>query len=250
MGGKAFARGRYGPFHVRRTDRAQQDAFRDLATSAVRTVFGLCKRRLHGTAAGTSQLRGRPVTRYSLALGPAWGPQDHNDSPPPIFGQARMPGKDGLRPGPDEDTAHRLELDEREEPEKVSGEISVDRSGVIVKGSIKARFKVPEPQPHSGAALELEVTYELQPGAQPIEAPKDVLTMKLPHAVNDPLWFTASNAAAPAKEDEEDQDTGDEDTASPAPAKTAPARSAPGKTAPAKPAPAKPAPPRSTPAGR
>jgi hypothetical protein len=199
--GHAFSRGRYGPFHERRTDRAQQDSFRDQGTSALRTVFGLFQRRLHGATLGDSS----KGTRFALSLGDPWGPAAPADLTKPVYGMARVPGKDGLQPGPDEDTARRLELDNLEEPTKVNGEILVDDSGVILKANVKAKFKVAPAQNAAPAMLEVEVTYDLKEDEKVhISPPTDVVTMKLPHAVNDPLWFTHSGSAAHDEEDEVD----------------------------------------------
>jgi hypothetical protein len=205
--GKAYARNRYGPFHERRTDRAQQDTVREQATSALRTVFELCGRRLHGSPAGPGHFNGRAGTRFTLSLGPAWGPLDDSLVPPPVFGQARTGPHDPLKAGPDPDTAHRLAFDSHEEPVRVSGEILVDDSGVIVKANLKSRFQMFEKGAAAPALLDLEVTYELEPKAGvKIAAPKDVVSLKLPHVVNDPLWFTRTNGATAVHDEEEERE--------------------------------------------
>ncbi len=203
-GGKAYARSRYGSFHPRRTDRAQQDVVREDATSGLRTVFGLLRREAHGSPAGTHDAAGRPATRLLLSLGNSWGPEAPADMFHPTYGLAREPGKDALHPGPDEDTARRLELDTREQPERLSGEIEVDPSGVILQAVVRAQFKVPEPG-SDGARLDLDLNYTLLPDVSvTISAPKDVVMAKLPHAVNDPLWFTRTSGASAREEEEEE----------------------------------------------
>lgn len=206
--GKAYARNRFGPFHERRTDRAQQDTVREQATSALRTAFELFGRRLHGTAAGTGHSNGHSGTRFTLSLGPAWGPVDDSTAPPPVYGQTRATPHDPLKPGPDADTAHRLAFDQHEEPVRVSGEILVDESGVILKASLKSHFQMFEKGAKTPALLDLDITYDLEPkSAITIAAPKDIVALKLPHVVNDPLWFTRANAAAPAHDEEDEKDS-------------------------------------------
>ncbi len=225
-GGKAYARGRYGSFHMRRTDRAQQDAVREQATGALATVFRLLRRRAHASAAGSHEAAGRPAERFLLSLGAPWGPEEPHDATRAVYGQSRESGKEGLHPGPDEDTARRLELDALEEPQQLSGEIVVDPSGVILTCVVRAQFTVPEPT-SGGATLELDANYNLLPQSTlTITPPKDVVTVKLPHAVNDPLWFTRSSATA-KEDEEEDKDSRVEertDDEGPSPARQAPSK--------------------------
>lgn len=231
--GKAFSRGRYGPFHERRTDRAQQDAFRDQGTSGLRTFFDLFKRKLHGAPLGTDSGR----TRFALSLGEPWGPELPPDPTKPVFGQTREQGKEGFKAGPDDDTARRLELEGLEEPTKVSGEIVVDDSGVIVKANVKAKFKVAPAQNAAPALLDVEVVYDLKAeDSIRIAAPTDVVTMKLPHAVNDPLWFTRSGATAVKDEEDEADSKVDEHADEEAAPSAAPAPKNKAAAPPAKPA--------------
>jgi hypothetical protein len=252
-GSKAYSKGRYGVFQSRRSDRAQQDHWRDEATNALRTAFELFGQRLHGTAAGTVALPdGHTGRRFNLSLGEAWGPKDPMvASPKPIYGKVRASGHDEVaedapdggvkeapdagvkeapdagkdsryRPGPDEDTARRLEFDDRRVPESASGEIIVDEaSAVIVKGFLRGRFRVPEATPQSGAVLELNVTYDVTPDASlKIEPPKEVSVPRLPHAVNDPLWFMkdgGSGHSSPAGADDEPEINDEETPAPPTP---------------------------------
>jgi len=129
-------------------------------------------------------------------------------------------GRDSrYRQGPDEDTARRLEFDERKVPESVSGEITVDEStAVIVKAHFQGRFRVPEGNDQSGATLDVAVSYDLHPDASlKVEPPKDVSAPKFPHAVIDPLWFLdGGTARGPAAEEEEGESAEEEAPAPPA----------------------------------
>lgn len=212
-GAKAYAKARYGAYHERRIDRAQQDSIRDQATSALPTVYELFQHRLHASIAGDGRFAGRDGTRFTLALGSTWGPKATSEPPAPVYGLVRDGEKGELHPGPDADTARRLAFLRHEEPEKVYGEILVDRTGVILKANLRARFKMAEESRGSPAILELDLSYELEPKAVAIAPPKDVVALKLPHAVNDPLWFLRSAPAAAAHDEEEERESRLEDSA-------------------------------------
>jgi hypothetical protein len=214
VNGQAFAKGRYGEYRARRTDRGQQNTIREEASSALRTVFDLLGRRLHGSPSGSATVAGRQGKRFTLSLGEPWGPAEVKPKTvAPVFGKVRTAGKDvedeatdgGTRdskfaPGPDEQTARRLEFAERQTPEAVSGDVVIDeKASVILRSNVKARFKVPEAN-GEGAVLTVSVTYNVEPAASlAIAPPKNVTAPRLPHAVVNPLWFLdGGSSGAPA----------------------------------------------------
>ena len=206
VGGKAFAKRRYGAYRTHLTDREQQDQWRDEATSALRTAFDLYDRRLRPTAGGAVTNHGRELQHFGLTLGEPWGPAEKTkDQPKPVYGFFRPAGKEGLEPGPDPDTAKRAEMDKRV-PDTATGSIDVDvNAAVVMKGNLKGKFHVPAPNGQVGATLELDISYELTPAATIAIAPPDnVVQARLPHVVNDPLWFMGGTAA----KDVDDEDRG------------------------------------------
>jgi len=228
-GGRAWARSRYGPFRARRIDRAQQDRWREEATSAPATFFSLCDRRLRTQAPETVDAKGRPALRYVVVAGEPWGPAPATPELPPVaYGLARVAGgpeteadggqqaarpgtraADVLRPGPDEDTAQRLRFDSERRLSEASGEILVDRAtAVILRASVRGRFVVPAGNPPGpDAFLDLSVSYELTPAAGlSVAPPEDVQESRLAHAVTNPLWFLEGEKAAAEERDEEPED--------------------------------------------
>jgi hypothetical protein len=146
--GKAFARSRYGPFRTRRIDRAQQDEWRNQATPGLATTYALFGRRLRLAPLGSGTRGGRPGERFSFVLGEPWGePDARADVPPVSFGQQRIAGEEGLKAGPDADTARRLDFEQRRVPESVSGELFVDEAtGVVLQASARSRRRrMPSP---------------------------------------------------------------------------------------------------------
>lgn len=203
-GDAAFARSRYGSFRPRRIDRAQQDAWREEAVSALRTVFELSRGRIVPASDAVASAGGRDVRTFQLRLGEKKAAAGVK-LPAPVFGKVR--GAEGeLVDGPDEDTGRRLEFDERVELEVVGGELQVDeRTGVVLSARIDARYSVPGSEEGAPSRLDVSVSFSLTPDAAvSVAAPDDALPSDIPHAVNDPLWFVGDSAPEPVEEPDAD----------------------------------------------
>lgn len=202
-GGRAYVKSRYGPFRLRRMDGAQQDAWRDRATPAAATLSGLLGDRLRLSDAKPVRVKDRPARRWALGLGdaPAGVPAAELPPLPPVaYGRYRAPGEDKLLPGPDPDTARRLQFGERRTPQAVSGSLLVDdATGVLLALDAKARFEVAAAD-GAPARLDLELALEVSPEAKvAVEAPAEVAAERIAHAVKEPLWFLGASAPAASK---------------------------------------------------
>lgn len=216
--GRAYARGRYGPFRARRIDRAQQDRWRDEGTGALASLFRLFDRRLRASPLGAGRHGDRNGQRFALMLGDPWGEAPPvRDVPPTVYGL--MKAGDKLQTGPDEETARRVEFDTRRRPERVTGELLVDEvTGVILKARAKARFSVPGVGKDPESALDVELSFDLAPDDKvAVAAPSNVTAPRMPHAVDEPLSFLGADAPRSAKagakgdkpEREDDDDAAD-----------------------------------------
>ncbi len=199
VGGKAYAKSRYGPFHARRLDQAARDVWRNRSTAALSTLDELCDGRLHLSPLGDGSHDGRPVARFALELGKPWGsPEGRAGLPPVVYGKWRSP--DGAdHPGPDPDTARRLRFEQHRVPESATGEIEVDRAtGVVLAASAHATFSVPGLPAEPTATLTYDLTFSVALDRTiHVEPPAKIVAEKLPQTPNDPLWFLGIGTANP-----------------------------------------------------
>ena len=221
--GEVFVKSLYGPFHKRRTDRTDVERIREQALSGLAT-FDRLARGLKLKPSGEITAEGRRAIRYSVAgFGARTSQTEKADLPRVEYPEGK---------GPDPDTAHRLELWEKEEPTEVSGTVLIDaETGVPLGCDLEGHFKVPA-DGKSGPAAELDlhsVLVTLAVGKElSIKAPQAEPEPSVPHAVKDPLRFLgkepgAAPGAASTEEPEETTDQGDEDEAPAAPPAPAPA---------------------------
>jgi hypothetical protein len=225
-GGQAFVKNRYGPFRLRRMDRAQQDAWRDRATPALATLASFVGDRLR-LAAGPTVEEGRPRHRYTWALGDAAAAPAPSVAVAPAFGTYRLPGDETVHPGPDPDTARRLDFAARKEIRALTGTLDLDDAAGVAVAS-QARLRAEVAGEGGPATLELEFAYEaiLDPAVK-ITPPTEVAPARIAHAINEPLWFLGPGAAAPKSEDEPASDSGDDEVEPAEAAPAAPADKAP-----------------------
>lgn len=206
--GKVYVKGLYGAFHERRTDRSDPEGVRERALGGL-AAFDRLARGLKLHYAGDVNSEGRKVARYTVTG----------------FGAARSKGENRALPKiaypdghPDPDTARRLELWEKEEPDTVSGTVLVDiASGAPFACDLTGHFRVPG---QGGPAAELDLHTVLSTSGvgktAAIATPKAEPEPSAPHAVKDPLRFLGKEPGeaagkASSAEPSEDQDDNDEE---------------------------------------
>lgn len=212
--GEVFVKSLYGPFHKRRTDRTDVQRIREQAMSGLST-FDRLARGLKLKSAGETSADGRSVVRYTVTgFGARAGEKEKSELP-----AVEYPETSG-KPGPDPDTARRLELWDKEEPTEVSGTLVVDaETGVPLAADLKGHFKVPSGS-NAGPAAELALHTVLVTsavGKDPgLKAPKAEPEPSVPHAVKDPLRFLGKEPGAEPSAAEEPEDTETDDEEAPA----------------------------------
>jgi hypothetical protein len=215
--GQVFVKSLYGSFHERRTDRTDPEGVRDQAFGGLAT-FDRMARGLKLRFGGETSSEGRKVARYTV-VGFGARPEKPTaaDLPKIVYPEGR----------PDPDTARRLELWDKEEPQTVSGTILIDvATAAPLACDLTGHFRVPG---SNGPAAELDLHTVLATSAVgkslAVPAPKAEPEPSAPHAVKDPLRFLGKEAdagrGAPSTEEpSEDEDTeAEEETAAPPPQK-------------------------------
>ena len=208
--GEVFVKSLYGPFRKRRTDRTDPQRVREQAMSGLAT-FDRLARGLKLRQVGEVTADGRRVVRYSVTgFGARAGVKEKSDLPPVQYPENK----------PDPDTARRLELWEKEEPESVSGTLLVDaQTGAPLGCDLQGRFKVTGQKGQPAAELDLHtVLVTSNVGADPgLKTPKYEPEPSVPHAVKDPLRFLGKEPGAEpgAASSEEGEESDDEEEAPP-----------------------------------
>lgn len=150
VGGKVFARNRYGTFRQRLRDRGIAERTRSELTGAIRDVDSLFRGRLHLAPQGTVTHEGRTAWRYSVDLGP------EGDTGTPSM---TLPAIAEPKGGRDETTRRRLAFFEHRTPKSLSGEVLVDTAtSVVLKVRLDGRITVPDNT--AGGAAELRMVLD------------------------------------------------------------------------------------------
>jgi hypothetical protein len=208
-GNRVFVKGLYGAFHERRTDRTDPEGVREQAMGGL-PAFDRLARGLKLRFAGEVTSEGRKVARYTVVgFGARAAKADKGDLPKIVYPENKA----------DPDTARRLELWEKEEPDTVSGTVLIDlATGAPLACDLTGHFRVPG---KGGPAAELDLHTVLSTAAVgksvAIAAPKAEPEPSVPHAVKDPLRFLGkepgSTAGKPSTaEPEEDSEDTDDDS--------------------------------------
>lgn len=217
--GEVFVKSLYGPFRKRRTDRTDAQRIREQTLSGLAS-FDRLARGLKLKSGGDTVVEGRRAARYTVTGWGARGTQKAASDLPPL----QYPETAAKAPGPDPDTARRLELWEKEEPTRVAGTLLVDlATGAPLGADLQGHFKVPT-SGDSGPAAELDLHSVLVTSAvgkdPQLKVPQAEPEPSVPHAVKDPLRFLRKETGAPpgaASTEESEDGEGDEEEEAPAP---------------------------------
>ena len=236
VNGQAFVKSLYGPFRKRRTDRTDPAKVREQALAAL-GAFDRLARGLKLKLAGDATHEGRRAVRYTVAGFGAGGlKKDSGDLPPVEFPQPPA-GQAGKALGPDPDTAHRLELWEKEEPSSVSGSLLVDaETAAPLACDLQGHFTVgAQSKGQAAAELDLHSVLVTQAvGKDPgLKEPQVEAQPSVPHAVKDPLRFLGkvpgAVPGAASTQDAVEEEPGPEEDPADAPAEPAAPAPAPAK---------------------
>ncbi len=149
VGGKVFARNRYGHFRQRLRDRGMAERTRAELTGAIRDMDALFRGRMKLEPEGTVTYEGRTAWRYQVKLGEPLASDTGRVLP------AMLEPKGGR----DETTRRRLAFFEHRVPLALSGEVLVDaETSVVLKTRVDGRLTVPKDK--TPEAADLRVTLE------------------------------------------------------------------------------------------
>jgi len=217
--GGAYARGLFGPFHKRRTDRTDPTASREQALGALAT-FDRLARGLKLRLIGDARSAGRPAVEYAIA-GSGNAPKEKSASelPPPVYPEPPA-GQAGKALGPDPDTARRLELREQEQPLSVTGNLFIDaETAAPLAADLRGQFRVAPGGGKAASAIPAELALSVSISSTEVgktvavRAPAFEPDPSTPHGVKDPLRFLGKNApgGAPSSEEpvEDDEPAGE-----------------------------------------
>jgi hypothetical protein len=131
-GHMTYARGRYGPWRERPTDRGRDARrFREESFGLLGEVARLCGGALQLRPVGEATVEGRRARRFDIAAGGAVQPQRSAE------------GAELGKGGPDPDTQRRFAFLDGQVPEKIDGEVFADEeSGVPLKVRLRATFRM------------------------------------------------------------------------------------------------------------
>jgi hypothetical protein len=152
VGGKVFARNRYGTFRQRLRDRGMGERTRAELTGAVRDMDSLFQGRIQLEPQGTVTYEGRTAWRYQVKLGPK-----AND-----FAPKNLPALLEPRNGRDETTRRRLAFFEHRVPKSLEGEVLVDAAtSVVLKVRLDGHLTVPAEKTPESAELRMSLASAL-----------------------------------------------------------------------------------------
>ena len=150
VGGKVYARNRYGTFRQRLRDRGMGERTRAELTGAIRDMDALFRGRLQLSPQGTVTHEGRTAWRYNVSLAPEG---DTGTTP------AVLPAVFEPKGGRDDTTRRRLAFFENRTPKSLPGEVLVDpETSVVLKTRLDGRIVVPAND--AGGAAELRMVLE------------------------------------------------------------------------------------------
>ena len=148
VGGKVFARNRYGTFRERLRDRGMGERTRTELTGAVRDMDALFLGRILLEPQGTVTYEGRTAWRYLVKL----GPEAH------VTASKNLPALLEPKNGRDETTRRRLAFFEHRVPRSLDGEVLVDSAtSVVLKVRLDGHLSVPAEKTPEAADLRMSL---------------------------------------------------------------------------------------------
>jgi hypothetical protein len=152
VGGKVYARNRYGTFRQRARDRGMAERTRAELTGALHDFDELFRGRLKLSPQGTGTHEGRSAQRFGVSLAPA----TPGEATP--VSTVELPEALAPRNGRDETTRRRAAFFALREPRSLTGEVWVDaQTAVVLKASLDGRISVPGGQAGDAGAGEAEL---------------------------------------------------------------------------------------------
>jgi hypothetical protein len=148
VGGKVYARNRYGPFRQRLRDRGMAERTRTELTGALRDVDALFEGRIFLEPKGTVTYEGRTAWRYQVKL----AEKTEGVTPRAL---PKLLSPKGNR---DETTRRRLAFFEQREPKSLEGEVLVDAAtSVVLKARLDGHLVVPADKTPEAAELRMSL---------------------------------------------------------------------------------------------
>lgn len=152
VGGKVYARSRFGTFRQRLRDRGMAERTRTELTSALRDMDALFQGRMQLEPQGTVTYEGRTAWRYTVKLA-----QKADDSAP-----KHLPALLAPKPGRDETTQRRQAFFEHRVPKSLEGEVLVDAAtSVVLKTRLDGHLVVPADKTPDAAELRMALESSL-----------------------------------------------------------------------------------------
>jgi hypothetical protein len=148
VGGRVFARSRYGKFRERKRDRGMAEREREEVFGSLSDFSELFGHRVKLEGKGTTSVAGRKAYRYQASLGTQKASEREEALPP------RPEPKGGM----DISSKRRLAFLEQRVPNSLSGEILVDAdTGVVLKAKLSGKIAVPPQANQKRAQLALTI---------------------------------------------------------------------------------------------
>lgn len=135
VGGKVYARSRFGQYRLRLRDRGMAERVRSEVQGAIRDFDQLFNGRMKLTAEGTETREGRLTWKYGVSLAPA---------APPKVETVSLPAPFDPKGGRDSATKNRLMFATAREPKGLTGNVWVDQeTSVVLAAKLNGRIAVP-----------------------------------------------------------------------------------------------------------
>lgn len=204
--GRVYARSRFQKFRERTRDRGAANRYEEQVYDVLGTVYRLFDGRIALSPDGEDTVAGRKVIRYKVALAatsPGLEPETAN-----------LPALVPPRGGIDSQLAHEVQLDQKKQPQSLSGTLEVDaETAVALRANLRGALQAPG-EPEKASSLELtvdlavarvgsDVVVALPADARPDEGRIDSIATAL-ERFDLPRASDRADAGAPGDDDDDD----------------------------------------------